>query len=68
MQWIRRCKQEENTLVDSIAELKNLDEEQKRLYALFMKQRAANMPKGPLEKKKEKEMSEAMGDYASYKS
>lgn len=47
MQWIRRCKQEENTLVDAINEFNDLDEEKKRLFELFMKQRQASMPKGP---------------------
>ena len=37
MQWVRRCKQEENILVDAINETDSLDEEQKRLFELFMK-------------------------------
>ena len=37
MQWVRRCKQEENTLVDAVNEMNDLDEEKKRLFELFMK-------------------------------
>lgn len=64
MQWVRRCKQEENTMVDSISEINNLDEEKKRLYELFMKQKKATQPKGPLSQARE---SDVMADAMSYK-
>lgn len=66
MQWVRRCKQEEGTLVDSIHEMENLDEEKKRLYELFMKQKKSSMPKGPLSQ--QREQSDMMPDAQSYKS
>ena len=42
-QWVRRCKQEENLLVDSFGTDADVSKERQRLYKLFMQKKALSM-------------------------
>ena len=41
-QWVRRCKQEENLLVDSFGADADVSTERERLYKLFMQKKATS--------------------------